>query len=46
MKIGVYRDLAVGVNGSGPEAWADRELYTPRASIGAPPVSAAAVSFQ
>jgi 4-alpha-glucanotransferase len=37
MKIGVYRDLAVGVNGSGPEAWADRELYTPRASIGAPP---------
>jgi 4-alpha-glucanotransferase len=37
MKIGVYRDLAVGVNGAGPEAWEDRELYTPRASIGAPP---------
>jgi 4-alpha-glucanotransferase len=35
--IGLYRDLAVGVNPHGAEAWADRELAAPGASIGAPP---------
>jgi 4-alpha-glucanotransferase len=37
MAIGLYRDLAVGVDPSGAEAWADQELLTPGASIGAPP---------
>ena len=37
MGVGIYRDLAVGVNGGGAEAWADRELYVEGASIGAPP---------
>jgi 4-alpha-glucanotransferase len=37
MGIGLYRDLAVGVDPSGAEAWADQELLTPGASIGAPP---------
>lgn len=37
MGVGLYRDLAVGVNGGGAEAWADRELYVAGASIGAPP---------
>jgi len=35
--IGLYRDLAVGVNPNGAEAWADRELIVPGAAIGAPP---------
>jgi 4-alpha-glucanotransferase len=35
--IGLYRDLAVGVNPNGAEAWADRELVVPGAAIGAPP---------
>ena len=37
MTIGLYRDLAVGVNPHGAEAWADQELVVPGASIGAPP---------
>ncbi len=37
LRIGLYRDLAVGVNGGGAEAWADRELYSQMATIGAPP---------
>lgn len=37
MAIGLYRDLAVGVDPSGAEAWADQALLTPGASIGAPP---------
>jgi 4-alpha-glucanotransferase len=37
LAIGLYRDLAVGVNPHGAEAWADRELVVPGASIGAPP---------
>ncbi|MDH3915055.1 MAG: 4-alpha-glucanotransferase, partial [Chromatiales bacterium] len=37
LSIGLYRDLAVGVNGGGAEAWADRELYSQMATIGAPP---------
>ena len=35
--IGLYRDLAVGVNPNGAEAWADQELVVPGAAIGAPP---------
>jgi 4-alpha-glucanotransferase len=35
--IGLYRDLAVGVNPNGAEAWADPELVVPGAAIGAPP---------
>lgn len=37
MTIGMYRDLAVGVTGSGSETWNDKELYCLRASVGAPP---------
>ncbi len=37
MAIGLYRDLAVGVNPNGAEAWADQELIVPGAAIGAPP---------
>jgi 4-alpha-glucanotransferase len=35
--IGLYRDLAVGVNPHGAEAWADQGLVVPEATIGAPP---------
>jgi 4-alpha-glucanotransferase len=37
MALGIYRDLAVGVNDSGAETWAERSLYALQASIGAPP---------
>ncbi|MGE5268138.1 MAG: 4-alpha-glucanotransferase, partial [Thiohalocapsa sp.] len=37
LSLGLYRDLAVGVNPHGAEAWADHELVVPNASIGAPP---------
>jgi 4-alpha-glucanotransferase len=37
LSLGVYRDLAVGADPNGAEAWADQELVTPAASIGAPP---------
>jgi 4-alpha-glucanotransferase len=37
LAIGLYRDLAVGVNPNGAEAWAERGLVVPDASIGAPP---------
>ncbi|MGB5623917.1 MAG: 4-alpha-glucanotransferase [Gammaproteobacteria bacterium] len=37
MAVGLYRDLAVGVEGGGSSAWSDRQLYTSGASIGAPP---------
>ena len=37
LSIGLYRDLAVGADPNGAEAWADRELIAPGASIGAPP---------
>src|ERR1700726_4720449 len=37
LSIGFYRDLAVGANPNGAEAWADQELVAPGASIGAPP---------
>jgi len=37
LSIGLYRDLAVGADPNGAEAWADQELVAPGASIGAPP---------
>ena len=37
LAIGLCRDLAVGVNPNGAEAWTDRELVIPGAAIGAPP---------
>ncbi len=37
MAVGLYRDLAVGIDSGGANAWADRQLYTVGASIGAPP---------
>jgi 4-alpha-glucanotransferase len=37
LAIGLYRDLAVGANPHGAEAWADHELVAAGASIGAPP---------
>src|SRR5262249_8469123 len=38
LSIGLYRDLAVGVDPNGAEAWADQELVTAGTSIGAPPM--------
>jgi len=35
--IGLYRDLAVGVNPHGADSWADQGLVVPGAAIGAPP---------
>jgi 4-alpha-glucanotransferase len=37
LSLGLYRDLAVGVDPNGAEAWADHELVAPGATIGAPP---------
>lgn len=37
LALGLYRDLAVGVNPNGADAWADQELIVPGAAIGAPP---------
>lgn len=37
LSIGLYRDLAVGADPNGAEAWADQGLVAPGASIGAPP---------
>lgn len=37
MSLGLYRDLAVGVSEGSTEIWANRELYAPDASVGAPP---------
>jgi 4-alpha-glucanotransferase len=37
LTIGLYRDLAVGADPNGAEAWSDQELVAPGASIGAPP---------
>ena len=36
LSLGLYRDLAVGVDPNGAEAWADQELTASGASIGAP----------
>jgi 4-alpha-glucanotransferase len=37
LAIGLYRDLAIGANPHGAEAWADGELIIGGAAIGAPP---------
>jgi 4-alpha-glucanotransferase len=37
LSLGLYRDLAVGVNPQGAEAWADQALVVPGMGIGAPP---------
>ena len=37
MAVGLYRDLAVGVNGAGSEAWQDAPLFAHAMHIGAPP---------
>lgn len=37
MKIGVYRDLAVGVSEGSCEIWANKNWYCAKASVGAPP---------
>jgi 4-alpha-glucanotransferase len=37
MKIGLYRDLAVGVSDDSAETWSNPELYCSQVSIGAPP---------
>ena len=35
--LGLYLDLAVGVNSHGAEVWEDKELFATKASSGAPP---------
>ncbi len=37
MKVGVYLDIAVGVDGGGSETWANQAAYCFGASVGAPP---------
>lgn len=37
MRVGLYRDLAVGCDAAGAETWADRELMAAELAIGAPP---------
>lgn len=37
LSLGLYRDLAVGADPNGAEAWADQALVAPHAAIGAPP---------
>ena len=37
MQIGLYRDLAVGVDSGGAEMWARPDWFTPGVAIGAPP---------
>jgi 4-alpha-glucanotransferase len=37
LALGLYRDLAVGVDPQGADAWADQQLVAPGAAIGAPP---------
>lgn len=37
MQIGLYQDLAVGVDLGGADTWADRDLYAIGARIGCPP---------
>jgi 4-alpha-glucanotransferase len=37
LSLGLYRDLAVGVNPNGAAAWADQALVVPGMAIGAPP---------
>jgi 4-alpha-glucanotransferase len=37
LSIGLYRDLAVGADPNGAEAWSDQQLVAPSTAIGAPP---------
>jgi (1->4)-alpha-D-glucan 1-alpha-D-glucosylmutase len=37
MLLGLYRDLAVGVDAAGADAWAGQRLYRSGAAVGAPP---------
>ena len=37
LSLGLYRDLAVGVNPQGADAWADQGIVVPGMGIGAPP---------
>ena len=37
MRVGIYRDLAVGVDRGGADVWAHRNAYVLNASVGAPP---------
>ena len=37
MSVGIYLDLAVGVDMAGSEVWANKQLYCVDASVGAPP---------
>lgn len=37
MEVGIYLDLAVGVDNAGSETWANREVFCLEASAGAPP---------
>ncbi|MAZ66695.1 MAG: 4-alpha-glucanotransferase [Kangiellaceae bacterium] len=37
MAVGLYRDLAVGIDRAGTEAWSCQDLYTKDANVGAPP---------
>ncbi|HKH20976.1 MAG TPA: malto-oligosyltrehalose synthase, partial [Gammaproteobacteria bacterium] len=37
LQIGLYQDLAVGVDREGAEAWAHQRVYATGASVGAPP---------
>lgn len=35
--VAIYRDLAVGVDANGADAWIDTHAYVPSVSVGAPP---------
>lgn len=37
MEVGIYRDLAVGVDRGGSDVWSNRAVYCLDASVGAPP---------
>ena len=37
MKVGLYRDLAVGVASGGSDSWANQTLFANRINVGAPP---------
>jgi 4-alpha-glucanotransferase len=37
LRLGLYRDLAVGPNGGGAETWSGRDFYAEGATVGAPP---------
>lgn len=37
MQVGIYRDLAVGVDRGGADVWSNRDIYCLDASVGAPP---------